>query len=284
MILMTLAMVIWLALEAIAGIVMRRYSPFQVVWTRYAVHLTFMLLVWGWREPSSLWVTKRPVFQLSRSLLMVGMPASWVFARQMGVSSAELMSIFWMAPLLILVLASAFLGERAKGSLWVAAALAYAGAILVLEPRFVPKWPSWALPFVMGLTFSGYVVMTRSLRYEPTRANLFYTAAGVFIVLTPVMPEVWVTPDAKDLAVLVVVGLLGWVGLYVLDRTAAAGPASISAPFAFAQLPILLLMAWVLDGDRPGGRGLVGSALIVALLVGLWAGVSRTEVDLERSA
>ena len=78
MLLMLGFVTLWALIEAMAAHVLRRYSPYQVVWTRYAVHLLLMLLVWGWRQPATLWRTGRPVFQLARSLLMLGMPASWI--------------------------------------------------------------------------------------------------------------------------------------------------------------------------------------------------------------
>ena len=43
--------VLWAAVESVAVHLSRGYSPYQVVWTRYAVHLGFMLAVWGWRQP-----------------------------------------------------------------------------------------------------------------------------------------------------------------------------------------------------------------------------------------
>ncbi|MGQ3076253.1 MAG: hypothetical protein ACT7A5_34725, partial [Ferrovibrionaceae bacterium] len=57
-ILLMLAFVLlWAGIEAMAANVLRHYSPYQVVWTRYAVHLALMLALWGWREPASLWQT-----------------------------------------------------------------------------------------------------------------------------------------------------------------------------------------------------------------------------------
>ena len=159
-------------------------------------------------------------------------------------------------------------------------------AVVALEPRSVPDWPALLAPIVMGFTFAAYVVMTRSLRSDTTRANLFYTALGVFVLLTPVMPAVWVPPTVEDFAVLTIVGLLGWIGLWVLDRMAGAGPVSVSAPFAFAQIPVLLAMGWVTEGDRPDRRGLVGSLLIALVLGWFWLRGREMQdgANLERAA
>ena len=90
----------------------------------------------------------------------------------------------------------------------------------------------------MAVTFSLYVVMTRSLRSETTRANLFYTALGVFLMLSPAMPSLWIMPTLPHFAAIVGVGLLGLATLYALDRLAAAAPVSVSAPFAYLQIAV----------------------------------------------
>ncbi len=270
MLLMLAFVTLWASVESIAANVLHRYSPYQVVWTRYGVHLAFMLLVWGWREPASLWRTQRPLFQFGRALLMLAMPASWVIAREQGVHSDTLMSIFWLSPLMILALAAIFLRERAGLGAWLATLAACGGMLLVLTPTQWPGPARWFWPSVMGFTFAAYVVMTRSLRRDTVRANLFYTAFGVFLPLTVAMPAVWITPGLRDLSVMIAVGLLGWLTLFALDRMAAAAPVSLSAPFAFLQLPVIAGMAWVAGRDRPGKVEFVGLLVILAAAVWVW--------------
>jgi drug/metabolite transporter (DMT)-like permease len=263
MLLMLAFVALWAAIEALAAQVLTRMSPYQVVWTRYAVHILFMLLIWGWREPAKLWRTRRPVFQLTRSLLMLGMPASWVIAKQFGVPVGTLMSIFWLSPLFIMGFAWMALGERANLSVWLACAAGCAGALVVFRPAPV-SLELCIYPLAMALTFSLYVVMTRSLRSETTRANLFYTAIGVLVALSLVMPSLWVTPTARDLWALTGVGVLGFAALLALDRMAAAAPVSVSAPIACLHLLFAAGISWVWHQDRPG----IGVTLALLLMVG----------------
>jgi drug/metabolite transporter (DMT)-like permease len=235
LLLMVAFVALWAAVEAAAGHLHHAYSPYQVVWTRYAVHLTLMLAVWGLSEPISLVRTGRPVFQIARSLLMLGMPCSLIIALSHGVDQGTVLAIFWLSPLLIFAFAKILLGERASLALWLAAACASAGAILLVGPGSLPAPLLLIFPAGMAITFSLYVVMTRSLRSERTRANLFYTALGVFLALCPVMPRLWVTPTVHDLLVLVTIGVVGFAALWALDRTAADAPVSASAPLTALQ-------------------------------------------------
>lgn len=259
---------LWAIVESLATHVLRHYSGFQVVWTRYGVHLLFMLLVWGARAPASLIATRRPVFQLARSMLMLGMPAAFILAADRGTPPATIMAIFWLAPLMLLAFAAAGLAERPDRTTWLLSGLGFFGAFIVYRPAALPGLVSLVLALVMGITFSLYVVMTRSLRSEPTRVNLFYTALGVFVVLTPLMPFVWITPPLHDMAILVAIGLLGFVTLWALDRMAAAAPVSLTAPVLYLQVVFTVLLS-ITAGHWGAGRGTIVGIACIALAVGL---------------
>lgn len=283
---MTAFAVMWAVIEVMAGSVLRRYSPYQVVWTRYAVHLLLMLALWGLREPRSLWQTSRPVFHLARSLLMFGMPASWVMAMEQGVSGGTIMTIFWFSPLAILALARWLLHERIPAWLWLATGVACAGAFLTHEAAPIASVREMLLPTSMALCFSLYVVMTRMLRTENVLANLFYTALGVFLVLTPAMGWLWVWPTPVDALVMVAVGALGFVALWLLDRASAAAPVSLSAPFNFVQIAVFSTVAalgGVLHLPSPQ-RAAVGLLLIAAASLFVWWRSGRPGIDATRPA
>jgi drug/metabolite transporter (DMT)-like permease len=204
-------------------------------------------------------------------MLMLGMPASWALAMQSGVSTGTLMATFWLSPLLILAFGRLFLGERAAPTVWLASGVGCAGALLLTHPGPLPSPILLVLPLAMAVCFSLYVVMTRSLRSETTRANLFYTAFGVFVVLTPLMPHVWLAPSPHDLAVLIGVGLLGYLTLFALDRLAAAAPVSVAAPLAYLQLAFALVIAVGMGSHGLPMSAAAGLLLIVGAAVCLWA-------------
>jgi drug/metabolite transporter (DMT)-like permease len=242
---------IWATVEIVAAFMHRAYSPYQIVWGRYGVHLAFMLALFGRREPGALIRTQRPGFQLARSMLMLIMPASFIMALQRGVDYRVATAVLASVPVLILIFGTAFLRERPANGTWTV-------AILVAAACAACEWPlpgfsirQLVFPLVTAVSFSLYVVMTRSLRTETTRANLFYSALGVFAVLSVFIARVWIRPDAHDLACIVIIGLLGYLGLYAIDRCTAFTPVSVSAPFAVCQIPISLAFATVMSGVRP---------------------------------
>ncbi|HEX4447053.1 MAG TPA: hypothetical protein VH044_09960, partial [Polyangiaceae bacterium] len=241
-----------------------------LVFMRYVVHVAFMFVVWGRRDPASLWRTRRPVYQLARSSLMLVMPASFLFGIQRGVDERTIMAIFWLSPLLILALAGALLRERASLPVWTAALLASAGARLALGSGPMPPLPLLVLPVAMAASFGVYVVMTRSLRTETTRANLFYTAFGVVVLLAPFVPRIWITPTVTELLLMIVVGVLGFAGLYALDRATEAAPVAASAPLLYVQVPLMALAMRLTGQGSIGKRVFVGTIVIGLAGAYLW--------------
>lgn len=275
---MTAFVVLWAAIEALAAGVLQAYSPFQVVWTRYAVHLLVLVAIWPVIGGPAPWRTSRPLYQFGRSLLMLGMPASWVFAMHAGVPGDTIMLLFWVSPLLILGLAWLLLREAPPPTAWAAAALGLAGAAL-LHGHHSLSAGELPLPLLMALSFSLYVVMTRALRDQPLASNLFHSALGVFLVLTLAMPALWHWPSWRDLLVMCSVGVLGLLALALLDRAAAAAPLAMSAPVAYLQLPVFLALgaATGLVAFVSPRRSAAGMLLIVGVAAVWWWLARRTE-------
>ena len=268
---MVLFTALWAVVERLSSALSRPYSPFQVVFTRYLVHLAFMLAIWGWRDPGSLWRTSRPGYQIARSALMLLMPAAFVASLRLGVPESTVFAVVALAPLLILALAAFLLSEHARLPVWAAAVAAAFGGAASVEPRGLPA--PWLVIFPLGMAgaFSLYVVMTRSLRTEPTRANLFYTAAGVAVVLAFDMPRVWITPTPADAGLMTSIGLLGLAGLWALDRMASLAPVSATAPLTGLYAVFAAGGRALVGAHLPGPLG--ATALVVVVLAGVlvWA-------------
>lgn len=261
----------WVLLEEVVGRRLQgQYHLLQIVWCRYAVHLVAMGLLFGWRQPQRLWQTRRPWFQLSRSLLMLVMPLTFALSLQAGLQVGSVWSVFWLAPLFVLLIVRATSNERVPAIAWaVAAGCGLATAAILRPGGDLLSFAAW-MPLAMALSFAAYVVMTRSLRHEAVQANLFYTAVGVFIVLTPLQPSIWVMPTLSDALVLGAIGIVGLFTLLLLDRAAALAPLWTSTPFAYVHAPALLALAWLAHRQAPSLIALAAAAAIAGLLAHQW--------------
>jgi drug/metabolite transporter (DMT)-like permease len=261
----------WVLLEEVVGRRLQgHYHLMQIVWCRYAVHLLALLLLFGWRNPGRLWRTRRRAFHVLRSLCMLAMPLSFALSLQTQLQPNSVWALFWLAPLGALWIAHWALGERCTPAVWAATAVATAAAVVMQSPGADLVSPAVVLPLLMALSFAVYLVMTRRLTGESVHANLFYTALGVFAMLTPFMPMVWVMPSAADAIVLAGIGVVGLLALLLLDRAVALSPLDTSAPFLFAHTLALLTIGWQLQGHAPAHGVLAGAAVIAATLTALW--------------
>jgi drug/metabolite transporter (DMT)-like permease len=262
---------LWTIVELLGGFLRQPYSPYQVVWTRYAVHLLFMIAIWGSRGLQSLWHTPQPAFQGARSMLMVAMPAAIIQAMAGGGDFDAIWTVFWVAPLLVVTFASMWLGERPPIRLWFACVIALVGTSLMFGAH-LPRHPkALLLSILSAVSFSLYVVMTRTLRSDSVRSNLFYTAFGVFVVLSPIVPRLWITPTGHDLAVLVAIGVAGFAGLYALDRAASAAEVSVSAPFIALQVAFAIGAQALLSHHVPAISAWLGVMLIGSAALWTWS-------------
>ena len=271
MLLLALFALAWAFVEGVFGARLQLHYPLmQVVWCRYAAHLACLLLIVGWRAPSRLWRTQRIGFQLSRSVLMLVMPASFALSLAAGDRPGTVWALFWVSPLLILGFARLALGERVPRWVWAVAAIGSGVAAVMAEPALPGSLAGALLPLVMALSFSVYVVMTRSLRDEPVQANLFFTALGVFVLLTPLMPFVWVMPNLHDAALLAGIGIVGLLALWALDRACERAPVAQVAPTLHVHLLCMALVEWGAAGEPFTHRDLLGAVWIALALLALW--------------
>jgi drug/metabolite transporter (DMT)-like permease len=210
----------WAIIELLGASV--TVSAYQVVWTRYGVHLACLLLLVAPRHGRSLGrrlaYTPRLGRQIVRSLLMLVMPLSFVWALY-RMSPHNAWSVFWVAPLLVIAIAS-MTHERVATSRTAAAGVCgLIGAWLIDKPDSGIFQPAAFLALTMAASLALYMVMTRSMRDEPVLPKLFHTALWVFVALSVALPLFWLRPSPESLLAMVAIGVLGLVALFALDRS-----------------------------------------------------------------
>lgn len=236
---------IWALMEIITSYASQTYSLYQVVWVRYAVHLLFMLLVFAPRQGLRLVTTHRLGLQIGRGLMMLAMPVSFILAVD-HMPTGNILSIFWLAPLMIMLLSLLLMKEGAAWYYWVLMLVGFGCILVITRPTGSGTVWGLILSLVMGLSFSLYVVMTRMLREEPTLTNLFYTAVSVLIPLAFKLPGVWRPLNLPGVLMMAAIGMLGFALLWVLDKAMEMTSAAVVAPFIYSQMAWTIILRLVL--------------------------------------
>jgi drug/metabolite transporter (DMT)-like permease len=91
------------------------------------------------------------------------------------------------------------------------------------------------------------------------------------------VPFFWRPPEtAWHASLFLVMGMLGAGGHFVLIRAFEHAPASVLAPFVYAQLVMVLILGWLVFDTFPDGPSLVGMGIIVAS--GAWIATHQTRL------
>lgn len=255
---------LWAVIEGIASLT--DVSIEQLVWTRYAIHLLVLLLVFGRRHRSSLVRAKRPLLQAGRSLLMLGMPLCF-FGAVKSMAVNDTLAVFWTALLAVLLVPGRY---RSLARL-TAGVAAYIGVLLVLHPTAGVLHMGTVFALGMGACFVGYLWLTEILSSDSTLTNLFHSALWVFATLSVRMPFVWRRPSLRAWVAMAAVGILGLVALCLLDIAVRIGGPAAFTPTLYLEpvFTILCGVGFAGSGIRPELGALV---IVMATIAAIAAG------------
>lgn len=261
---------VWSLIEVFVTRLDQRYDLVQVEGVRFGVHLLLMAAVWGRMQSAPVWRTRRPVSQILRGLCMLGLPFGFLASLMAGASIPVALTGLWLAPVFALVLAALVLRDRAPWALWVCAAAGLAAVVSLMAPARPASLGVLVMPVLTGLSFALYLVFTRFLRDEPVQTNLFYVGLVGFLTLLPFMPGVWVTPGLRDAALLVGVGVFGYVALWLLERSLRSWSLSHVAPLIYVHVLVLQLFSHVFHARLPSLREVLAVAVIGGVALYVW--------------
>lgn len=269
MIAMILVAFFWTVVETLAHFIPKEYSPVQTVWSRYLVHMIFMLIVFGPQQGVGLVRTNCLGKQISRSMLMVGMPVCFVI----GISLIPLRDVWtlsWTSSIMLIFMAVLILKERVSARLWIITLVAYLG-VWLMSGADIPnlRWGILA-PLGMGFCYALYKIMTRTMRAENSHANLFHTALWVFCLLTVFMPFSWKPPTISIIAIYIGIGFFGYLTLAFLDKSLELAPAALTAPLIYTQPIWVDLFDFMINRRIPELHTVVGATIIIAAMTCLF--------------
>jgi drug/metabolite transporter (DMT)-like permease len=241
-----------------------RYSPWQLTWCRFAVHLLVLvpivLLKFDRRE---LW-PRQPILQIARGAFLM-LATALFFAGLARIPLADTLAIFFCYPFLVALLSPWLLGERFESRVWIAVGVGLTGIVVILRPGFVGF--DWGALFAIGAGFaySLYFIATRKLSgTAPPLVTLAYTAVFGAVALSALAPAFWVPPKAEDLPYMAGIGLAAALGHYLLILAFERAPASVLAPLGYGEIVMAVLIGYFGFGDLPDRWTWLGIGIVVA--------------------
>ena len=263
--LMITAVACFAVLDAAAKYLSQTLPVLQVVWMRFVMHIVLAAMILRiWRNADRL-KTARPGLQIVRGAMILG-TTIFNFLALLHLQLAEAATIMFAGPIVVAALAGPLLGEWAGPRRWAAIAIGFIGVLVVTRPGLDGLgWP--ALLSVVAMTcFALYSLSTRVLAQTENQEGLiFYTGLIPAIGLAPFALSVWVWPaDMLSWFLMLLTGIVGGGGHWLLIKAHTHAPASTLAPFMYTQIVWMVTLGWLVFADIPTVWTIIGAGIIIA--------------------
>lgn len=223
--------------------------------------------------------SRAPARNMLRAFLALAVSALVVLSFQ-ALPLADALAVIFVSPLMVTALSALVLKEPVGWRRWAATLVGFIGALIIVGPSF-DAVGYWVMAPLAAAFFAALRdIVTRPLgRVETGPAILFWTmvvaTAGGFASLpvlgaSPIAPESWAL-------------LVGAAAMLALSNrlTIAAfklAPGSVVAPLKYLALIWAAAIGYVVWGDVPEPRKVLGAAIVAAAGLYIW----RREIVLAR--
>jgi drug/metabolite transporter (DMT)-like permease len=231
--------------------------------------------------------TERPLAHVLRSIAGVGAMFSY-FAALAYLPLADVTAIGFASPLFVVALAAVVLGEHVHVYRWSAVAVGFVGVLIMVSPHLQQ---SEAGTPIVGLvcafaaaifTAFAMVAIRRMSATESAIAIALYFQLTCMSVSLATLPFAWVTPNARDLTLLVLIGIMGGFGQLFMTNSFRFAQASMLANFDYAAMVWAILFGWLFFSELPASAVYLGAAIVIAS--GAFIAWRERQLGIERAA
>ena len=241
-----------------------QYNVPLVVAIRYIVNCLLMIIILAPTHGRQLVQTRRTGLVLVRAgCLAVASLFFGLALRRMPV--AETTAIVFLAPILVMLIAGTVLHERVGALGWIAAAIGFAGVLLIVRPGSGLDATGVACVLCTVVATIAYHLLSRILvSTESTLALLFYTALVGSICFGASLPWYWVgdAPTWWQVSLFLILGVTAGLGHFLFTAAYRHAPASLLAPINYLQLLWTGLLGWSVFDHVPDGLTILGMGVV----------------------
>jgi drug/metabolite transporter (DMT)-like permease len=189
----------------------------------------------------------------------------FLFGALAYIPMADAIALVFIAPLAVTALSPLLLGEHVGQRRWTAVAIGFAGALIVIRPGGgTVEWAS-LLALGSGVTYAFYQIITRQISGKaPQAVTLVYTALVGLVVMSAMLPFLWVAPTPLAWVWMAVAGAASALAHLCLIRAYHYAEASLIAPLSYAEIVMATLLGFLVFGDFPDVVTWLGVAVIAS--------------------
>ena len=191
-----------------------------------------------------------------------------LFASVAWIPLADATAISFLNPIFAMILAIPLLGERVGPWRWLAAAIGFVGAMVLIRPFTDGFQPLAIMALVAAMLFGLEITLIKKITRSdgPFQILIINNTIGA-VLATIVVVWVWSVPNLGQWFILVGVGVLMVIGQFFFIQAMRRADASLVAPVSNAVLIFVVVMDFVVLGVVPPWISWIGAGLIVAAAV-----------------
>ena len=197
---------------------------------------------------------------------------------------ADVVALYFTAPLFVVALSRPVLGERQSAARWGAVLIGFVGALVVAQPG--TGGIGWAalLPIAAAALYAVGQLMARRYGEDMTATALSFHQNWIYLVAAMLFAFIaapfaaapgetgslafllraWEVPDARDALLLALCGPIAVGGTILLTKAYREAPPGAVTPLEYMALIWDVLWGLLLFAEVPGIATIAGAVLIVA--------------------
>ena len=263
----TFNLLAWVMLPIMDGIAKYLSSDLpvlQITWARYFFTVFFTLPIMFFLFNKDLVWTTNPKLQFLRGLILLIANICFFYSISI-ISLAKALTLAFIAPLIVTACSPFFLGEKVGYRRWLAVIIGFAGSLVVIRPGFVEINLASIAALITGIMYGFYLIITRKLSSSDNPLlTLLLTGVVGAIIISLIMPIVWVQPSLTEWSLMAAVGIFACIGHFFLILSLKYADASKLAPFSYFEIITNIIIGYYFFGDFPDKWTFLGLFIIVS--------------------
>lgn len=261
-----------------------QYALHQVVFFRSLVGLvTFLAFIVPLSGGLARVVrTRRLAWHLLRGLCVV-LANSCLFLGLAALEIADAVAIFFVSPLMIALMSILFLKERVGPRRWAAMVVGFGGVMVIVQPGTSAFQLASLLPIAAAFLYGVMHIVARRIGGTESAATMTFYILVTFILVSSAIGlavgdgrfagsghpslefllRAWAPVDWADVPILVMLGVSGVTGGYLISQAYRIAEAAFAAPFEYVSMPMAVMWGITVFGTFPDRSAWIGIALVL---------------------
>ena len=264
-----LAAASFVCMDSIIKLMAARYGAWQLAFFRFAGGSVFALLLWAWRR-TPLPARSEWRLHLVRSVFLLFSLVGYFHALTV-LPLALTVTISYLAPIFIAVLAVPLLGERPSPSIWFALAAGLGGVSISVWPELAGGLGGMNAQRLLGMASVAASALSFACVMLLARRQARRDAIWTILLIQSVLPMLllagpaawrWAPVPPGDLGLILLAGGLGTLGLLSLTHAFTRLEASRVAPIEYTSFVWAAALGYLLFGEVPTLSTAASAAMI----------------------